>query len=151
MLQETSTWDLQRMGPALSPVFRLYIVFLFAVCILASSKLIKLWRAAPPFRVERQEKNLVYFRTLEMVATSLRQWITCTFLAWGIVASVDVYDCSNRLLGQEGVDRNVVLFAIEGLSSGLTMALLVVLCLVLIRWHVLKRIEHCRRVARQDA
>jgi len=144
MLQAASTWDLQPMGPALSPAFRLYMVFLFAVCLLATSKLIKLWRAAPPFKLERQEKNPAYFRALEMSSDSLRQWITFTFLAWGIVASIDLYNLCNSLLGDKAIRRLAILFAIEGFSIGLTLALLVVLFLALIRWHVLKRVEQLR-------
>jgi hypothetical protein len=122
------------------------MLFLFAVCLLAIAKLVRLWWAAPPFRLERQERNSAYFRTLETSSSSLRQWITCTFLAWGIVASVVLYDFCNRLLGQKAVGRIEILLAIEGFSTVLSIALLVVFFLVLIRWHILKRIEQLRHV-----
>jgi hypothetical protein len=77
-----------------------------------------------------------------MSSSGLKQWITCAFLGWEFFASVDLYDSCNRSLGDKAVERLVILFAIEGFSVGLSMALLVVLFLVLIRWHILKRIEY---------
>src|SRR5215813_11542994 len=145
MLQGASTWDLQTMHPPLSPGFRLYLLFLFVGCLLAAANLAKLWRAAPPFRLARQERNSAYVRMLEVSSSSLRQWITCTFLAWGILASVGLYDLSKRLLAERAAEHTIILFAIEGFSVEFTMALFVVLYLVLIRWHILKRIEQVRK------
>jgi hypothetical protein len=82
---------------------------------------------------------------LEVTSTSLRQWATCTFLAWGIVASVGLYDSCSRLLSESAVRRIEILFAIEGFSTALSMALLTVLFLVLIRWRILRRIEWLRQ------
>jgi|SRR5215469_4010374 len=101
MLQETSTWDLRSLSPPFLPGGGLYLLFLFAACLSATAKLVKLWRAAPPFRLERQEKNPAYLQMLEVTSGSLRQWTICTFLAWGLLASVGLYDFCNRLLGEK--------------------------------------------------
>src|SRR5215469_523149 len=139
MLQETSTWDLRSLSPPFLPGGGLYLLFLFAACLSATAKLVKLWRAAPPFRLERQEKNPAYLQMLEVTSGSLRQWTICTFLAWGLLASVGLYDFCNRLLGENAVRRFEILFAIEGFSTALTMALLMMLFLFLLRWHILRR------------
>ena len=145
MLQETSTWDLRSLSPPVPPGFGLYLLFLFAACLSATAKLVKLWRAAPPFRLERQEKNPAYVHMLEVTSSSLRHWTTCTFLGWGILASVGLNDFCNRLLSEKASRRFEILFAIKGFSTVLTMALLTVLFLFLLRWHILRRMEWLRQ------
>ncbi|HKW32795.1 MAG TPA: hypothetical protein VJN92_07305 [Candidatus Acidoferrum sp.] len=145
MLQETSTWDLRSLSPPVPPGFDLYLLFLLATCLSATAKLVKLWRAAPPFRLERQQKNTAYVQMLEVTSSSLRQWTVCTFLAWGILASASLYDFCDRLLSENAVRRFEILFAIEGFSTALTMALVIVLFLFLLRWHILRRIEWLRQ------
>lgn len=147
MLQETATWDLRRMSPPVPPGFGAYLLFLLTACISATAHLIHLitlWREAPPFRLERQEQNPAYIQRLEVTSASLRQWVTCSFLAWGIFTSVGLYDFCNRLLNEKAVGRFEILFGIEEFSTVLSMALLTVLFLVLIRWHILRRIEWLR-------
>jgi hypothetical protein len=122
----------------------IYILFLFLVCIVTSVKLVKVWRPALPFRLSRQASSPTYLQSLESSSSSLKQWIGSTFLAWGIFASISLTDVCNRLLANKTIGNFVILFAIQDFSTTLTMALLVVLFLFLVRWHVLKRIEHIR-------
>jgi hypothetical protein len=146
MLQESPTWDLRYIDRPLSTSMKMYVLFLFVVCILASVKLVRVWRAAPPFRLSRKAGSPAYLQSLETSSISLRQWIGSTFLAWGICASVSLYDVCNRLLESKGSIGSFVILFIQDFSTTLTMALLVVLFLYLVRWHMLERIERLRHM-----
>lgn len=131
-------------GPSTS--MKVYIVFLFVVCIVAMVKLIRVWRAAPPFRLSRQSGSPGYLRLLETSSISLKHWMVSTFLSWGILTSIGVYDVRDRFLDDKRIGSMVILFVIEDFSKALTMALLVVLILFLVRWHVVRRIDSLRGV-----
>jgi hypothetical protein len=146
MLQESTTWDLRQMTREPSTSMMIYILSLFLVCIVTSVKLVKVWRPALPFRLSRQAGSPAYLQSLESSSSSLKQWIGSTFLAWGILASISLTDVCNRLLANKTMGNFVILFVIQDFSTTLTMALLVVLFLFLVRWHVLKRIEHIRHM-----
>jgi hypothetical protein len=146
MLQESATWDLRRMTREPSTGMMIYVLFLFLVCIVTSVKLVRVWRAAPPFRLSRQASSPAYLELLETSSSSLKQWIGSTFLGWGIVASISLTDVCSRLLDDKGIGSSVILFVIQDFSTALTMALLVVLFLFLVRWQMLKRIEHLRHM-----
>ena len=146
MLQESATWDLRRMTREPSTGMMIYVLFLFLVCIVTSVKLVRVWRAAPPFRLSRQASSPAYLALLETSSSSLKQWIGSTFLGWGIVASISLTDVCSRLLDDKRIGSSVILFVIQDFSTVLTMALLVVLFLFLVRWHMLKRIEHLRHM-----
>jgi hypothetical protein len=124
----------------------IYILFLFLVCIVTSVKLVRVWRAAPPFRLSRQASSPAYLELLETSSRSLKQWIGSTFLGWGIFASISLTDVCSRLLDDKKIGSFVILFVIQDYSTALTMALLVVLFLFLVQWHMLKRIEHLRHM-----
>jgi hypothetical protein len=65
----------------------------------------------------------------------------------GNFASVSLSDVCNRLLdSKSSIGSFVILFVIQHFSTTLTMALLVVLFLHLVRWHMLKRIECLRHM-----
>jgi len=125
---------------------KIYMLFLFAVCVVTSVKLIRVWRTAPPFRLSRRACSPAYLQLLETSGTSLKQWIGVTFLGWGIFASISVYDVCDRLLDDKRIGGFVILFVIQDFSTILTMALLVALFSFLARWHMLKRIEHLRHM-----
>lgn len=149
MLQESSTWDLRRMTPGFSPSMRIYMLFLFVVCVVTSIKLIKVWRVAPPFRFSGKAVSPAYLQLLETSGTGLKQWIGCAFLAWGIFASITLYDVCNQLLDAKRIGSLTILFVIQDFSTALTMALMVVLFLFLVRWHMLERTERVRHVPDQ--
>jgi hypothetical protein len=146
MLQESGTWDLRYVdrGPSIS--MKIYVLFLLVVCIVTSVRLIRIWRAAPPFGLSRQAGNPTYLRLLQASSTSLKQWIGLTFLTLGIFVSVSLHDFCNGLLAEKRTGHDVILFAIQDFSTTLTMALLVVLFLFLARWHMLERIERLRHL-----
>jgi hypothetical protein len=146
MLQESTTWNPRYIYREPSTSLKIYVLFLFAVCIVACVKLFRVWRAAPPFRLSRKAGSPAYLQSLEISSTSLSQWIGSTFLVWGIFSSVSLYDVCDRLFDSKRIGSFVILFVIQDFSKTLTMALLVVLFLRLVRWHMLKRIERLRHI-----
>lgn len=146
MFQESTGWDPRYIYREPSASLKIYVLFLFVVCIVASAKLVQVWRAAPPFRLSRKAGSADYLQSLETSCTSLGQWIGFTFLGWGIFASVSLYDVGNRLFDSERIGSVAILFVIQDFSTTLTMALLVVLFMYLVRWHMLKRIGRLRRM-----
>jgi hypothetical protein len=144
MVQESVTWDLRHMTRTPSTSTEIYILFLFIVCIVTSVKLVRIWRTARPFRLSGQAGSPSYLQLLETSSGSLKQWIGSTFLAWGICASINLTDVCSRLFNNPKIRIFEILFIILDFSTALTMALLVVLFLFLVRWHMLKRIEGLR-------
>jgi len=120
---------------------RVYVLFVLAVWIVTSVKLLKVWRVVPPLRSYRQAQNPGYQKLLEESDSSLKRWICLTLIGWGIYASYSVSDACYRLLGLKSVGQFIVLGVVEEFSVGLTLALLAVLFAFLVRWHVIKRIQ----------
>jgi hypothetical protein len=142
MIQESTTWDWRQLHPVLSTCMRIYLLFLFVTCVVAAAKLVRAWRAALPFRLLRQAGNLTYIRSLRASSTSLKHWVGCVFIGWGICTSTSLYEFCVRLLDENRVGSFAILFAVLGFSSTLTMTLLVVLFVSLVRWHLIQRIEN---------
>ncbi len=145
MLQESATWDPRNLIVEPSTSIKLYILFLILVCIVTSAKLGRVWLAAPLFGLARQAGNPAYLRLLETLSASLKLWIGFTFLGWGIFTSISVYDVCNRLLDDKVIGSFMIVFVIQEFSTVLSMALFVVLFVFLVRWHVVKRLEHLSR------
>ena len=129
-----------------STAMKIYILFLFLVCIVTSVKLVRVWRAAPPLRLSRQASSPTYLQLLETSSRRLTQWMVSTFLAWGLFASISLTHVCNQLLNDKRMGQFVILFVIQDLSTTLTMALVTVLFSFLVRWHMLKRIEYLRLI-----
>src|ERR1700687_5166441 len=146
MVQESSTWDLRQLTGRPSTSEEIYILFLLLVCIVTSVKLVRIWRAAPPFRLSRQASSSGYLVLLETSSSSLKQWIGSTFLGWGIFASISLTEVCNRLFDNQRIENSMILLIIRDFSTALPMALLVVIFSFLVRWHMLKRIEHLRHM-----
>ena len=146
MVQESITWDLRHMTRTPSTIMEIYMLFLFLACIVTSVKLVRIWRAAPPFRPPRHAGSPAYLELLETSSSSLKQWFGSTFLAWGIFASITLTDVCSRLLDDKRIGSSLLLFIIPDFSTTLTMALLVALFLFLVRWHMLKRIDRIRHI-----
>ena len=143
MLQDESSigWDPLSIPRPLSPVLRVYALFLLVTVIVVMAKLVTLWIAAPPFRLSLQANNPEYLQRLRTVRVSVKQWMVCTLLVWGFVASVDLFQVSSRLLAAKMRGAVLILFAIRDFSVGPEMAFLVALFLFLAQWHLLNRIE----------
>ena len=141
MLQEPGTWDLRSMWGGPSIGFKLYIWFVLVSWIVAIIKLMRIWGAAPPFKLSRQIDSLVYARTLQTTSRSLRQWIGLTFLLWGACASFRASSTCLRLYSDKVHASIEILSAITECVTALNLALFSVTLLYLIRWHVDNRIE----------
>ncbi len=144
MLQESVGWDPQNLIREPSTSFKIYMLFLIVVCVVTIIKLIRVWRAAPPFRLSSQAKNPDYLKLLRTSSCSLSHWIRCTFLGWAILSSTAVYDVCRGMRNEKATGLGVILFVIQDFSTALSMALWVVLFVFLVRWHVSVRIECLR-------
>ena len=142
MMQEATTWDWRQIHPLLSTSMRIHIVFLLVACLSTVGKLAKVWRSAPPFRLSRQAGSSTYTRSLRHQSVSLKNWIGCAFIAWGISVSTSFYQLSVRLLDEKRFGSFGLLFGFLGFSRTLTMTLLVVLFMFLVRWHITARADH---------
>jgi hypothetical protein len=138
-------WDLMQMHRSPPGSAKLYVLFLFVVWVVAIIKLIGTWRQAWQFRLSRQANNPAYFRLLRASSDSLRRWILCTFLAWGILTSISLYDSCTDLSFQGSIRGQLVLhlilYAIQGYAGIVEVTFVTVMFLFLIRWHMLNRIE----------
>src|SRR5690242_7866627 len=137
MLQESAStaWDPRTVTSAPSTSLKIYMLFLLIVCITTSIKLVRIWRMAPPFRANRQRESSAYPPLLQSSAASLKQWISFTYLGWGVFASTSLYDLCNRLLDDRRVGSLLVVYLIREFSTTLTMVLLVALFGFLAQWH----------------
>lgn len=144
MPQETATWDLRHITHEPAAGTGAYILFLLIVGVIGVAKLSRAWRVSPPFRLSHTANKTDYLQVLQTSANSLTQWISLTFLGWGIYASRGLYNTCDRLLVQKVIGSSVIAFIIEDFSTDLTMALLMVTFLFMVRWHMLNRIDRLR-------
>jgi uncharacterized membrane protein (DUF485 family) len=143
LLQEASeNWDFQNVCYGTSALLKIYLLVLFAICVVVCVKLVRAWRTAPPFRLERQAQNPAYKWLLQKTETSLSQWMSFTVLCWGIFISISLYNWCVQLLNQKAFVPVLLINIILGFSTASTAALLVVLFGFIARWHVVKRIDH---------
>ncbi|MGB7844383.1 MAG: hypothetical protein WBL63_02120 [Candidatus Acidiferrum sp.] len=121
---------------------RLHMLLLLVVFIVAIAKLIRTWRIAPSSLLVAE--NAKQLKHLQTVATSLKQWIYFTFLAWGFLASCQLFRESSGLSMGRHHDSLAILIALQGLFVELELTFLVVIFVFLVRWRVLRRIEKFR-------
>jgi branched-subunit amino acid transport protein AzlD len=144
MLQESVVFEPQNLIREPSTSFKVYVLFLIVECAVVSIKLLRIWRAAPPFALAKQAKNPNYLKLLRTSSRSLSQWIGCTFLGWAILSSTSLYNLCRGMLNEKATGRTVILVVIQDVSTALSMALCVVLFVFFVRWHVCNRIERLR-------
>jgi hypothetical protein len=142
MLQESVSWQPIIREP--SPHFTIYILFLVVVCVATIVRLVRVWVAAPPFRLSRQAKNRDYLRLLQVSANSLSHWIGFTFLAYAILVCASVGSICRAMQDEKLTSWAALLIVIPDFSRALSMALWVVLFVFLVRWHVSGRISRLR-------
>jgi hypothetical protein len=121
-----------------------YTLFLIIPFVSTLAKLVRVSRLAPPFKLSRQTINPALPGILESSANSLKQWIGCTFLAWGMLLAYSASNLCSHFLYDKGPDRLVVASVTQDVSAALMSALLVILSSFLSRWHMMKRIERLR-------
>ena len=127
MLQESGTWDLRNMPRETSTSMQIYILFALFAFATTVVKLVRVWRVALPFRLSRHASNPALLSTLESSANSLKRWIGCTFLGWGILTSVSIAGLCTRLAYERAAGSMEIAFVAQDLSTALTMALIVIL------------------------
>lgn len=143
-MQESATFDLRTMLREPSPGVDFYTFFLFIPFFATIAKLIRIWRMAPPFKLSRHVSNPTLPGILESSANSLKQWIGCTLIAWGMLMAWSASHLCDRFLFDKTPDRLAIAFAIQDLLAALMSAMIVILFSFLSRWHMLKRIEYLR-------
>jgi hypothetical protein len=143
MLQESAatSWDIRTLCYGPSTKVKLYLLFLLIASVATTAKLVRLWIAAPPFRLSRQAHNPAYLQQLEYARNSLKQWMAVTLVAWGIFTSVSVYDVCIKLLDQKAFGGLLLISIIADFSIALTLCLVVLLFTLLVHWHLMKRME----------
>ncbi|HLM80881.1 MAG TPA: hypothetical protein VK302_09625 [Terriglobales bacterium] len=144
MLQESVGWDTQNLIREPSTSFKIYMLFLIVVCVVTIVKLMRVWRAAPPFRLSSQAKNPDYLKLLRISSRSLSHWIGFTFLGWAILSSTTLYNVCSEMRREDVTGLGGILFVIQDFSMALSMALWVVLFVFLVQWHVSSRIGRLR-------
>jgi hypothetical protein len=143
MQEDSVTWNPTYFQPHIGPLVKLYVWLMLATLVVAFSKLIRLWIAAPPFRLSRVS-HPGYLGRLQATRNSLQQWIGCTLLAGCFGFTVEVYNSCNRVLEVKAAGIFVFAGTIRDLSVIPTLALFVAFVLFLIQWHLLNRIERLR-------
>lgn len=117
------------------------MLFLLVTVIVTTTRLVRLWLAAPPFWLSRQANNPNYLQRLRTKRASIKQWMICALLAWGFVASVELFQASDRLLETKSLGAFSILLAIRNFAVDLELASFVILFLFLVQWHLFKRVE----------
>lgn len=141
-MQDESTvgWDPIALRPYISPSRKLYMLFLLVAVIVTIARLVRLWIAAPPFRLARQASNPNYLQRLRRARGGIQQWLVCTLLGWALVASVELVEISGWLLAAPRY-TSFLFFAVRDFSVGAEMASLVAIFLCVAQWHLLNRVE----------
>ena len=121
--------------------YRLYILFLLAAFAWAAVRFVKVWVRIPPFsRRLRQSSNPDDRRNWQRLVRSSSRWTGLIFIGWGLVASIHL--CRTTGGSPQFANKTLELWSFAGDAAAcLVAALLVVLLLYLIRWHLLLRIE----------
>jgi hypothetical protein len=151
MFQEEApevVWDFRDMPPHLSTSSRFYVLFLLIVCIVVGVEIFRAWRIAPPFTLSRQRNNPSYLPKLEASRRKLKQWILCTLLASGTLASFGLYHVCDELLNDRKIlGRFALLLALREYATELTMGSLIALFAFLVQWHFFARIQRLRQMS----
>ena len=141
MIQESTTWDWRQIHPMLSTSMRIHALFLLVAFFVTLGKLISVWRSALPFKLSRQSGNAAYSKSLRRQSVSLKNWIGCILLTWGLSTSTSLYEFVVRLLDEKTPGSFSVLIGLLGFSTALTQTLLVLFFIFLVRWHMIRRAE----------
>jgi len=137
----TVQWDPLTFEVHYPMIWKIYALFLLVALFVTLAKLIKLWIAAPPFRLRQQANSSAYLKRLNESRTSLKQWMGCALIGWGIVATQGTGEISERLLQAKATGTIVILSAAYYFSPLLLSGLTVVLLIFLARWYLLARVQ----------
>jgi hypothetical protein len=133
-------WDPTLVPPRPSIASSIYLLFLFLTVIATIVRLVTIRKALLPPRA--RANPAVYLKQLQPFQSTLKQWIGCALLGWGIIATNGIYQASSHLLYAKAVGTATLFSAIAGFTPFLVIGLYVVLFLFLVRWYVLSRIQY---------
>ena len=138
--------DYQNLIREPTTTFKLYVLFLVIVCIVTCIKLIKVWIAVPPFRASPKTANPEYSALLRRSSRSLKQWIGSVILSYALLFSTSLYGVCRDVLNDNRVGGAALFLVIEDYAAALSMAILVILMVFLVRWHLVRRIERLAEI-----
>jgi len=140
MQDSGTTWDFRSIPHESTSAEKVLVFFFLATVIVATVKLIKIWRIAPPFLASQQAGNQTFARQLQDSARSLSEWMKLTLLFYPLLICFDLYhECSGLLYSRSLLASDVVRL-IEDASVLFEQGFLLALLLFSIRWHFLKRL-----------
>lgn len=144
MLQESAagTWDLRTVCNFYSLWFELYVAYLVAAGLAVFYKLIRLWSTTPPFFLKKRLNDDAYLKRLESMKISLTQWALFTLAVSALFVSYQTYDDSLHLLISKSINMSALIILIGERATELFPAFAIVLFTLLVRWHVIRRIEY---------
>jgi hypothetical protein len=120
---------------------KIHVLFLVVASLVTLGKLISVWRFAPPFKLSKQYGNAAFSKLLRRQSVSLKNWIGCILLTWGLSTSTSLYELAVRLLDEKTPGSFPFLIGLLSFSTALTQTVLVVLFVFLVRWHIIRRAE----------
>ena len=145
MLQEDAPgWDLIAICRWVDPITRLYGLFLLVAILVGLVRIVKLWIAAPPFRLTHQLHNPRYLRFLEASCSRTRQWMGLAALGWALIVSREVVRFGTYADETSRTGWALMMSTIQLLGALTEFAVIAVLLLFLLQWHMLNRIHHLR-------
>jgi hypothetical protein len=146
MQDDTIGWDPISVYPADPPLaIRIYALVLIVALIATVVRLATLWMAAPPFRLSRQVNIPAYLGALQTSRNYLKQWMACVLLGWGIIVTDSLHRVCAHWLESKVTPTYELLLTTYRLCQFLTGALMVMIFIFLVQWHVLTRIETLKR------
>jgi len=118
------------------------MLLLLIVLIVGTVELVRTWRIVlSPTLSPESAKQL---KRLQTAATSLKQWIYFTFLAWGFLASYQLTREGTVLSMERNPAISTAMPVIRGLLVELELTFLVIIFVFLVHWHIVRRIARFR-------
>ena len=140
MLQTGPHWELYSYSPIpLDEKF--FILLALLVPIVASIKLLRIWRKVPPFRRSQPGDSLEYLNQVRSTALSLRHWSLLPFFGWGFVALHRLYGVLNYEIINKSFWIRGAAMDMRDLAIYLSVALGAFIIVFLLRWHILLRLQ----------
>jgi hypothetical protein len=112
-----TTWDFRTVPHESSSFEKILVFFFLAAGIVAATQLIRIWRAAPPFRLPLQAGNLLLVSQLETGIRSLTQWMRLTALLCAFLACCEFKRESTGFLFSAKTSSADVVYLLQNLSS----------------------------------
>ena len=134
-------WHFVSVIPEYSAGFKIYLLWLCTVPIVAAVKLMRAWIVAPPFRLKAKEHDAVYVRHLKGSSTSLKQWIIWTILAYAILVGTSLQKVCERLPDERQLGIFTVTTVLRDYAQCFAITLWVILFVCVVRGYLLIRLE----------